>query len=67
MPSPGGFDIAVLVLFVGGIEIDKLSLFVRLVVFDERLIFFEGEELALDILQQSKVFRFVIEVPSDFS
>ena len=57
-----GFDEAVLLVLVLGIEVDQIAALVGLVVFDERLILLEGEVFTLDILEQGEVFGAVVEV-----
>ena len=58
----GGFDVAVLLLLVVGIEVHQRSVLIGLLALDERLVLFKCEVFAVDILQQRKVFGAFVEV-----
>ena len=54
-------DVRILLLLVGGIEIDELVVLIFLVGLDKGLVFVEGEVLAFSVLHQGEVLGTVIE------
>ena len=58
----GRFNIAILLIFVVGIEIDEVALLVGLSVLDERLVLLESEVFSFGVFQQSELLGAVIEI-----
>ena len=55
-------NVCVLLLFVVGIEIDEIPVLVCLSVLNQRAVFLERKVLAINVFQQCKVLRTVIEL-----
>ena len=55
-------DVAVLLVLVGGIEVDEIAVLVLLACLDERLVFVEGKVFALRVLHQRELLGAVIEI-----
>ena len=56
-----GLDVRILLLLIGGVEINELVVLILLICLDERLVFIECEVLALRILKQSEVLGAIVE------
>ena len=58
----GCFDVAVLGFLVLGIQVNQITVLVRLIVLDELLVFFEREVFTVTILKEGEVLGLVVEV-----
>ena len=58
----GSLDIAILLFFVGSIQVYQVTVFICLLGSDECLVLLIGEILTLYVLQQSEVLGSVVEI-----
>ena len=58
----GSFDVAVLLVFVGGVEVYKVAFLVGLCVLDKVAVFVVCEVFAVNVFEQSKGLGLVVEI-----
>ena len=56
------FDVAKLLVLVGSVEVDKVAVFVCLIVLNQLLILIVSEVLAFNVFQQGIVLSLIVEV-----